>query len=488
MSYRRMLFAVTMLAILAMAVRPSADSDTWWHLRAGAWMVEHHQWLTTDPFSLTRQGQAWVYPGWLAQLALFGVYSLLSYGGLNLLTGLMVVLACLSLWPVLEAGPLVRAFVLVLAASASGIYWSARPQIFTLALTGVFIALLERQRAGGGRGWWWLPLLMVLWVNLHGGFAVGFMLIGTYLAGELVEVLLDRRRAESWRQAWDPHRQKFLRWVAAAGLSVAALGLNPAGLGMIAYPFRTLSIGVLRQYIQEWQSPDFHLLQTQPFVWMLLLTSLVLAISKRRPHAVHVLLVWLFAWWGLDAARNIGLFALAAAPALARHADDVVTELRVGLSPGRQLPEGVTRRLNLVLVLVVALGALARIATQLPDDVNQAVIEQTMPVQAVDYLASHHLPGPMFNSYNWGGYVLWRLYPDYLSFVDGRTDLFDDQLLTEYLMAWSGDPKWKAVFNTWHIRLALIEPGSPLAQVLQAHGWQVLFEDNKSAILAPGGS
>jgi hypothetical protein len=488
MSYRKLVFVVTLLAVLALAVRPSVDSDTWWHLRAGAWMVDHRQILTADPFSLTRQGQPWIYPGWLAQLALYGVYAALSYGGLNLVTGLMVALAFVSLWPVLDAGPLVRAFVLILAASASGIFWSARPQIFTLALAGVFIALLERQRANRGRGWWILPLLMVGWVNLHGGFAVGLMLIGVYGLGEGAELVLARRRGLTWAQAWTEHRPRLLRWGAAGALSVAALALNPAGPVMVLYPFKTLSIGVLRQYIQEWQSPDFHLLQTQPFAWMLILTLVVLAVSKLRPHAAHLLLVALFAWWGLDAARNIGLFAVASAPALARHADDVVRELRPKLAATGQIPERLARALNLGLGLLVALAALARIATQLPDSVNQSAVEATMPVEAVDFLEARPPVGPLFNSYNWGGYILWRLYPGYLSFVDGRTDLFDDQLLTQYLSVWSGDAEWKPVFQEWGIRLVLIEPEAPLAQVLEANGWRIVYQDAKAVILMPGGA
>jgi hypothetical protein len=108
-----------------------------------------------------------------------------------------------------------------------------------------------------------------------------------------------------------------------------------------------------------------------------------------------------------------------------------------------------------------------------------------MPVGAVDFVQAEQPPGPLFNSYNWGGYVLWRLYPDYLSFVDGRTDLFDDEILNSYLAAWSGQPSWKSLFENWGIRLVMIEPDAPLVTVLQSSGWQVLYQDSVSVVLAP---
>jgi hypothetical protein len=484
-TFRRLVLGVTGLAILAMAVRTSVDSDTWWHLRAGAWMLEHGRWLTVDPFSLTRQGQPWLYPGWLAQVALLVDFRTFGYAGLDLLTGFMVLLAFMCLWPVLETGPLVRGFVLVFAASASGVFWSARPQIFTLALTGAFVAMLEAQRLGRIRVWWLLPLGMLLWVNLHGGFAVGLLLIGLYVLGELTELLLAPLRGALRSEVWAARRTTITDWLIGGALSLAAVSLNPVGPRMIFYPLQTVSIHVLREYIQEWQSPSFHQLQMQPFLLMVILLMVTLAASRRRPRATALILVAVFTYLGFDAARNIGLFAIVTAPVLARHLEASVESLRTRFRGGRQVPERLARALNMLLFVLVTLGAAARIATQLPDSVNRQAIEQAMPVGAVDFVQAKQPPGPLFNSYNWGGYVLWRLYPNYLSFVDGRTDLFDDEILNSYLAAWSGQPSWKSLFEKWGIRLVMIEPEAPLVTVLQSSGWQVLYQDPISVVLAP---
>jgi hypothetical protein len=93
LKFERLVAAIAFVGVAAMAVRVSADGDTFWHLRAGEWIVEHRQALDADPFSLTRNGQPWEYPGWLAEVVLYGAYEVLGYAGLNLLTAGSVVLA-----------------------------------------------------------------------------------------------------------------------------------------------------------------------------------------------------------------------------------------------------------------------------------------------------------------------------------------------------------------------------------------------------------
>ena len=89
----------------------------------------------------------------------------------------------------------------------------------------------------------------------------------------------------------------------------------------------------------------------------------------------------------------------------------------------------------------------------------------------------------LFNTYNWGGYIIWELYPEYLSFVDGRTDLFNDEILEDYLLAWKGLPGWELVFDTWDVEVVLIEPWAPLRFQLESQGWQIDYEDDLAIVL-----
>jgi hypothetical protein len=252
--------------------------------------------------------------------------------------------------------------------------------------------------------------------------------------------------------------------------------VNPFGVKMLAYPLRTVSIGVLQDFIQEWQSPNFHQVEVQPFLWMLIMLLLVMAISPKRPTSVELIHVGILAYLGFVAARNIALFALVAAPVLSRHLNAIFVHWLPRRTGGQARP------LNVVLLVLIAFAALLKGSLPLSNRFNQETIAEFMPAEAVDYLRTNQPQGPILNSYNWGGYVLWSLFPEYLSFVDGRTDLFDDAILEEYLDAWRGNDGWQEVLSKWGIRTVLIETDSPLARELLRKGWTVVHEDDQATI------
>jgi hypothetical protein len=483
--FHRLVLILTLLAIFTMAVRVSTDSDTFWHLRAGSWMAENRQILRTDPFSLTRYDQPWAYPGWLAQITLFGIFKGLGYVGLNLFTALMVVLAFGLMWSALEGTPLLRAFVLVLAAAASAVYWAARPHIITFALSAAFLLILELVKRGRTRLLWILPALMILWVNVHGGFVFGFMLLVLYLAGELVEFILAAVQVGgSIRGAWNQRRTLILGFTMTGLGCAAASVLNPHGIQMLAYPFKTVSIGVLQDFIQEWQSPNFHHTEVQPFLWLLFISIAALALSPLRKTAAELLLLLVMGYMSFLAARNIAQFALVAALILARHAQAAFSQVKLKFGAGKQVPPRVASVINWIILVLACFISVVKIASVSTNDVNQQAIEASQPTGAVAYLQRERPPGPLFNSYNWGGYVLWELYPEYLSFVDGRTDLFDDEILESYLQAWRAGSGWESVLEEWGIRLVLLESDAPLVEELRDHGWQLLYADEQAVILS----
>jgi hypothetical protein len=479
----RLVVILCFLAIFTMAVRVSVDTDTWWHLRAGKWILENGRILSQDPFSLTRHGQAWIYPGWIAQIVLFSIYQAGGYAGLNLFTALMVVLAFAFLWRTMEGPSLVKGFTTLLAATASGVYWSARPQIVSFALTGVFFWVLEKRRREDPRWLALLPVLMAFWANLHGGFAIGLLLLVIYFGAEVIEGLLEivRDRA-SIRGTWEGRGRSLLYLVAVTAFTVLAVGINPHGFQMLAYPFKTVSVGVLQDYIQEWQSPNFHRLEAQPFLWMLLLAFIAFASSSDRCRAVEILLVVGFGYMSFMAGRNIALFALVAAPSLARHGASTLKPILAGRGTGAQLPEKTARFVNGALVLLACVASLLKIQEPLKRSVNEAAFTEQVPVAASSHLLEQGVEGPLFNSYNWGGYVIWKLYPRYLSFVDGRTDLFNDEILEDYLQVWRAENGWEAILSEWNIQMVMVEPYAPLAQELKWRGWSPIYQDGLAVI------
>ena len=485
MTFKRLVFGITFLAIFTMAVRASIGYDTWWHLKAGEWMLANRAILRTDLFSLTRQGSAWIYPGWLAQILLFTAFQNFSFAGLNLFTALMVVAAFAFVWCTLEGRDLLKAFIILLAVSASGVYWSARPQIISFVLAGYFLFVLYPHRKR--RAWllWSLPLAMILWVNVHGGFAIGFLILAVYLCGETVQIVHGALRGDGdWRSAWDQHKREIFHLLLVSFLCTLAVSINPHGPQMLLYPFKTVSIQVLQDYIQEWQSPNFHQAQVLPFLLMLLLLIGTLYRSRRRGDPTEIILVLVFLALALLASRNIALFALVAAPVITRHLDELLDDMHLDSGSAVQLPQRAAKWLNLTVFLLLVVASGLKISLSLSSQVNQDAIEDEFPVRAVEYLRSVQPTKNLFNTYNWGGYVIWELHPDFLSFVDGRTDLFDDEILDDYLISWRGLPGWEQVFETWDIEIVLLEPWAPLRMRLESQGWEIDYEDELAVVLS----
>ena len=484
MTFKRLVFGITFLAIATMAVRASVGYDTWWHLKAGEWMLANRAILRTDLFSLTRLGSAWIYPGWLAQVLLYTAFRTFSFAGLNLFTALMVVAAFVFVWCTLEGRDLLKAFIILLAASASGVYWSARPQIISFVLAAYFLFVLYSFRKGKARLFWSLPLAMILWVNVHGGFAIGFLILGVYLCADIANLIQDGVKGDrEWSSAWDQHKGKIFRLLSVSLLCALAVSINPHGPQMLLYPFKTVSIQVLQDYIQEWQSPDFHQAQVFPFLLMIMLVIGTLSGSHRKVRPTELLLVLVFLALALLATRNIALFALVAAPVITRHLNAILDDRQAELGAAAQLPARAVKWLNLAIFILLFAASGVKISSSLSSQTNQDVIEAEFPVRAVEYLREIQVNKNLFNTYNWGGYLIWELHPDYLSFVDGRTDLFDDEILEEYITCWQGLAGCERIFDERNIEIALVEPWAPLRVRLESQGWNIDYEDEIAVIL-----
>ena len=472
MSTRKLVLWILFLAIFAMAARISVDTDTWWHLRAGQWIVEQRSVPQQDPFSHTRLGAAWQYPGWLVEVPMIWIYQAFGPGGLNLWTAAMVTLTFGFVWLTLRGGVFLRAFVIILAAATSGVYWAARPYLMTFLLAAVFLAILENDRktkdAHSHDGWrdgignlWLLPLLMCIWANSHGGFAVGFILWGVYFTARVGTWISKRFLLPEGEQPGAARPDNMFILAGVGMLMVVGVCLNPSGPVMLLYPFKTVGIDVLQKFIQEWQSPNFHETQVQPFLWLLLGTMGALGISRRRILVEDFLLVVGFAYLSFMAGRNIALFALVAPMVLTRHLEPVLQEARARLGiSGSRLNSGFVPRGQSILnwtilgILVLAVGLKASLVT--PLEINQMHFEETLPIAAVDYLKESNPQGPLFNSYNWGSYLLWAL-PEYPVFVDGRTDLYGDELIGEWVRVVQAEDGWQDVLNKWEIKVIMLE-------------------------------
>lgn len=479
MSFRRLVLTLTFIAIFAMALRISTDTDTWWHLRAGQEIVEGTL-PRVDAYSHTRAGAAWLYPSvaWLSQAQLYLVHALAGWAGLNLWVAALVTLAFAFVYASLSRSSLfLRSGVVLLAAASSAVYWAARPYLWSFVFSAVTLWLLEAARAGQVRRLLWLPLVMLIWANSHPGFAVGFILLAIYGAEQAASWWQARGQKDAAARAWRAWGQYL---ALAAGGMLLAMCINPSGPVMLRYPFDTVEMDVLRGYIQEWQSPNFHETRVWPFAALLGLTVLAMLFAPRRPGLYDLLLVSVLGAMSLLAARNIALFALAAPIVLDRNLPNSVLKLEKRLRYRRRPTRAQVWMHATMLVLALAAVA-AKASTVLPEAVNTRQFQASLPVGAVEYMKAQQPEGQMFNSYNWGGYLIWAL-PEYPVFADGRTDLYGDEVLGEWLRIANAEPGWEQALAARDVRLVLLEPGWALSKLLPLAGWQTLYEDKDTLL------
>jgi hypothetical protein len=223
---------------------------------------------------------------------------------------------------------------------------------------------------------------------------------------------------------------------------------------------------------------------------MILTTLTTLGLSDRRADFTDLTLVALFTYMSLLAARNIALLALVAAPVIVRHGTDALRAWRqrmdrpVRTQPARENSARIV--LNWVLVGLVVTAAATTIAQQLSPSAIEKAKAEILPVTAIRFLRAERPIGQLFNSYNWGGYLIWEL-PEYPVFVDGRTDLYDDEFLTKYLSIVFVQEGWEAKLDNYDVNLVLIEPQSMLGRMLSeralnGQGWSQVYLDEMAAI------
>jgi hypothetical protein len=468
--------AVVFLGVFVMSARSVVDPDVWWHLKTGQLIAQTRTVPRTDSFSFTRAGYPWVAHEWLTELFIYGIYRIGGWSGLILVFALMVSATFFLVYLRSAPNPYSSGVVVLLGAWATAPVWGVRPQVVSLLLTSLWFLILERSERNLRLLWWTLPLT-VLWVNLHAGFALGLALILLFFAGEFLEQVTSSQPSTSGR----------LRALAITFLlDLLMVPLNPNGTKMYFYPVDTLRSKAMQNYIAEWASPNFHHAEYISFLLLLLSTTAILAWSRLRVRPRGILLLMVSTFAALSSIRMIPFFVLVTVPILSR---PVEFWARSGRS--HDWPQGSTASRvplsNAGLLNALILFALAGfVGFQINSVVQRQpqVEAQRFPAGAVAYLQAHPAAGPLFNLYDWGGYLIWKLNPRTPVFIDGRADLYGESLMRQFADTYDLKRDWQKTLQTWQIRTVLVNPDSALAVALRnAPGWEVDYSDSQAIVL-----
>jgi hypothetical protein len=473
----RLFVAIFAMGLFVMACRNVSDPDVWWHLRTGQLILQEHHVPRTDPFSFTRAGAPWLDHEWLSQVLIFGLYRLGGWEALIVAFGAVIATGLMLVFARSPGRPYIAGVVTLLAAFASAPSWGVRPQMFTFLLASIFLFLSERSYQHP-KLLWCLPPLVLFWANLHAGFALGIGLVILFACGDLLDVVFGY---VSWNDA-----KKRVGTLAVIGvLSAAVVVVNPYSARLYSYPFATLHSPAMLGYIGEWQSPDFHDVTYLPFLMMILATLLLPAISPRKLRPCELLLLTVLTYAALRSVRHIPLYVLVAAPILCATIEAWVIEKR-GLVAKKEPPilSRAKMAFNGMLLALFTIFVVARLGYVVG---NQSRVEaKEFPAVAAGFISSHALAGPMLNHYNWGGYFIWKLYPEYPVFIDGRADMYGDAFMDEYAATYAvKGANWQEPLRQWDIRTIALPPESPLLAAVSAlPAWKQVYSDAQVTILS----
>ena len=487
------LLAATLLVVATIALSSLTVFDFWWYLASGQRILEARSVPTTDPFSYTAAGRPWVNHMWATQV----LFTLLweRWGRLALI-GLKTATVVATFWVVLGTmrargvHPLMASALTLLAAWTGAAFWHARPQMFTYLLVAVFAWLLRAGWEQRRRTLVLVPVLVAVWVNLHAGFVMAFLMIALAGLGTALPLLVDgARRGAGWR---------VVGLTACLGFSAAVASLlNPFGARAVLFPLEVVGSVPFMTSTIEWFPPNFHHGAFRPLELMLLLLFPAFAWGRGRLGAADVGLILVFANLALTSVRHVPLFAIVAAPPLAAALEETVSSwrrvdwARVRGAVRRRLPSLAPAftapgapALAVTVLLVTAVSAHWAAMAQVPENpLRLDLNEGRYPAKTMAFIRDNRLPPQLFSVYAWGGYELWRLYPDYRMFMDGRTHVYGADVLKDFLDVVAVSPRWQAVLDKWQVQTILALRRSPLTETLQAQGgWRLVFTEREAVV------
>ena len=488
-----------------------ADGDTGWHLRTGEWILAHGQVPQQDMFSYTHAGKPWFAWEWLWDVS-FGFLD--QHFGLGAVVALSMLLICCTSAMLYRLvlrkcpNPLMAILVTVLAAAGASIHWLARPHLFTMFFAVVFLSILDAayveltthplQGEGAGsmrpatqRMLWLLPVLTVLWTNLHGGFLAGLIIIGGFAGGGLLGALL-----EPARDARTAILARVKPFFVTGALCALATLVNPYFIGLHEHIVKYLLDPYLYEHIAEFMAFNFNHPAARYVETLMLLgvTTAIWNLYHRRFEYFVLVAGWLHL--ALNVRRNVPLFSLICAPFVAealycwlRDLESLRTvewikrlaqrfrEMGAGIVETDRMP-----RLHLASAAGMALLIAVLYAPAPPKDFRASQDPQFFPVNAANVLLREG-DDRIFTSDSWGGYLIYRLYPKAKVFIDGRSDFYGANFELKYLDLFLAKYDWDQNLRRYGAETVVVPADAPLASALKGNPrWRVAYDDKVAII------
>jgi hypothetical protein len=448
-----------------------SDPDLWYHLKIGEIIWTTHNIPRVDVFSFTAYGHPWMAQEWLSQVIIYVTYKLGGYTGLMLWLSVvpsLLIIGAYALCCLYSRNSKVSFLGGLIVWLCSTVGLAVRPHLIGYLLLICELLILHLGRTRDSRWFWALPPLFALWINCHGSFFFGLVVLAVMLSCSFLEVQWGLIVSPRWEK-----RQRNTLAIASV-LSLAALTINPIGLKLALNPLAAMGkLPLNLTQVQEWLPPQF---DTGRGFCLLAVTGLIVLVPLLRRIELTIqelLLTVLVFGFAILHERMVFLFGILAAPTLCR----VLADLWDRYEPEHDHPI-----LNGILILVSLFAVIWAFPSRHSIDLQ---VRNGNPVKALEYIKRSGLPGRMLNEYVYGGYLIWAA-PEHKVFIDGRGDIFElAGVLTDYgdFVRVYANPR--IVLDKYRINFCLLSSQDPVSQVLPLlPEWKLVYSDNLAKVFA----
>lgn len=477
------IFICFLLMFLVM-LKPPHDPDMGWHLQNGKYLLEHNLKIpTTDIYSYTMADFPLIMHEWVTDIFMYLIYRFLGLIGLVIFFTLLTVFAFILVAKIVNAPIEYQMIAALLGLIASLPILGTRAQMVTLFAIALVLFIIYRYRENPkGKIIYFLPLVFLAWVNLHGGFVAGFFILGIFSFLEFIKII--------FKSIYYKIKQKYLSYKAfswwewgkfliISALAFMATLINPYTYRVYQEIYRTLTDSYAKQVIYEWMPLSIHNPMSYRFFLYLALLVILAIIAYKKLDFTYLGISLVFLYFPFASWRHLPLFMIISIPFWV-----YITKYLVG----EKLQKIVRSSIFLVIfLLATAIIGYQKISPLVKIDNSVIKLAQatSFPYQAIQYLKNHPVDGNMFNEYNWGGFLIWQ-YPEKKVFIDGRMTHWEKngtRILKESQDAIKLN-NTQAIFDKYQIKYCFIFQDSALAYVLRlaTQQWTEVYHDNLTSI------
>jgi hypothetical protein len=473
--------------------------DIWWHLKTGLTLLSG-VFPKVDIFSFTATGREWILHEWGSEIVFALIDKYWSLAGLMVFKAIIVVSTIGIVYKSIQKRSVnffLSLLIMLLVIIGSANLWVVRPHIFSMLFLVILADRVYDYWDNGNKSiLYYLPFLFLVWINLHGGFVLGFVFLGVCIAAQSINNFF------KFDTSYEVSQSKVNNLFISSVVSFFACFINPNTYKSILYPFSYLGNNIPSHLVQEWQSVTFK--DNPDFMIVIFFVIVSLCFSKKRPRFFEAALIILFIFWSLKSQRLTGYFSVLCIPLMGESLQSLIQDYysklisatkgragnllnKIGNYISTRSVEfiGLDKQLNKhsILIASIIIFSIITVTDYFPSFIKVIKNESSYPVATLEYLKTHEIKGNILNKFRWGGLLIYE-FPEKKVFIDGRLDVYQKDILDEYLTVVDLKDDWEKIISKYNITHVLLDKDAVFSSLITRidSDWKPVVEDENSIL------